>query len=74
MTFSDQDGTPFVTLRATGVPNVNYVFQTSPDLDNWTSTVIAASAAGDLEMTVPMTIPEGETGMFYRFAYGAPIE
>ena len=74
MTFSEQDGTPFVTLRATGVPNVNYVFQTSPDLNNWTSTVIAASAAGDLEMTVPMTIPEGETGMFYRFAYGAPIE
>lgn len=72
MTFSEQDGTEIVTLRASGVPNVQYYFQTSPDLDKWTSTAINASANGELQMTV--TINEGDEEMFYRFAYGVPAQ
>lgn len=66
MTFSEQDGTRFVTHRANGVPNVSYLFQTSTDLVKWTSTPINASADGLLEITVPIT----EDGNYYRFAYG----
>jgi hypothetical protein len=72
MSFSGQEGTETVTLRASGVPNVGYLFQTSPDLVTWTSTAINASAAGDLEMTVP--IDQGEDGKFYRFAYGVNLD
>lgn len=72
MTFSEAGGTENVTLRATGVPNVGYLFQTSPDMVNWTSTTINASAAGVLEMTVPMA--EGEDKLFYRFAYGVSAD
>jgi cytochrome c peroxidase len=71
MTFSGQDGTHSLTFRASGVPNVGYLFQTSPDLDKWTSTPINASANGALEMTVPIT--EGEDEKFYRFAYGVNV-
>lgn len=72
MSFSEQDGTSYVTLRGSGVPNVGYLFQTSPDLDKWTSTALNASPEGVLEMTVPLTSGEGK--MFYRFAYGADEE
>lgn len=72
MTFSEQNGTQSVTLRAFGVPNVGYLFQTSPDLDQWTSTAINASAEGLLEMTVP--IHTGEDEKFYRFAYGINVD
>lgn len=68
MTFSEQNGTRMITLRASGIPHVGYLFQTSPDLKKWTSTTINANAAGELEMTVP--INEGDEEMFYRFAYG----
>ena len=33
MSFSEQDGTQYATLRSSGVPNVEYLFQTSPDLE-----------------------------------------
>ena len=72
MSFSEQADTQYVTLRSSGVPNVNYLFQTSPDLDKWTSTAVTASAAGMLEMTTPLV--EGENQMFYRFAYGVTVE
>jgi cytochrome c peroxidase len=72
MSFSEQDATQMITLRATGVPNVDYVFQTSPDLLDWTSTAVKASATGLLEMTMPVT--EEDEEMFYRFAYGVPAE
>jgi hypothetical protein len=72
MTFSDVNGTENVTLRASGVPNVGYLFQTSPDLVNWTSTTINASATGELEMTAPKT--GGEEEKFYRFAYGVIVD
>jgi cytochrome c peroxidase len=72
MTFSKQDNSQMVTLRAACVPNVEYLFQTSPDLDKWTSTPITAPANGQLEMTIP--IIETDTKMFYRFAYGTPTE
>lgn len=72
MTFSELDGTSHVTLRAPGVPNVGYLFQTSADLDKWTSTAINASEQGILEMTVP--IAEGEDKLFYRFAYGVDAD
>jgi len=68
MTFTEQNGVEHVTLRASGVPNVRYYFQTSRDLKNWTSTAMNASASGNLEMTVPVI--ESETKLFYRFAYG----
>jgi cytochrome c peroxidase len=72
MTFSEQEGAQTATLRAAGVPNVGYLFQTSPDLDKWTTTAINASAEGLLEMTVPIT--EGEDEKFYRFAYGVDAD
>jgi cytochrome c peroxidase len=72
MTFSEQDGTQFVTLRASGVPSVGYLFQTSPDLDKWTSTALTASATGELSMTIP--ISGSQTGIFYRFAYGVSAD
>ncbi|MBG7606922.1 MAG: hypothetical protein IZT59_02675 [Verrucomicrobia bacterium] len=65
------NNTPQVTLRATGVPNVNYVFQSSPDLDQWSSTVVVPGSDGLLEQTVP--ILSGEDTMFYRFAYGVSV-
>ncbi len=68
MTFAEQNGVKSVTLRASGVPNVRYHFQSSPDLVKWTSTAINASAAGVLEMTVPVL--ESEKKQFYRFVYG----
>jgi cytochrome c peroxidase len=72
MSFSEQSGTQYVTLQSSGVPNVPYLFQTSTDLDKWTSTSVSASAIGELEMTTPLA--EGETKMFYRFAYGVTGE
>jgi cytochrome c peroxidase len=72
MSFSEQDGTQYVTLRSSGVPNVGYFFQTSSDLDQWSSTSITASAAGELEMDVPLV--DGEDQMFYRFAYGVTVD
>lgn len=72
ITVSQQDGTKTITLSAVGIPNVGYHFQTSPDLVEWTSVAINASAGGELRMTVP--IPEGGDGMFYRFAYGTIAE
>ncbi len=68
MTFTELNGVKNVTLRASGVPNVRYFFQTSLDLVNWTSTAMNASSAGNLEVTVP--IKESESKLFYRFAYG----
>lgn len=71
-TFStDGNNTPQVTLRATGIPNVGYVFQSSPDLDQWSSTVVVPGSDGILEQTVP--ILSGEDTMFYRFAYGVSV-
>jgi len=55
------------TLRADGVPNVGYIFQTSTHMSDWTETPITASSLGLLEMTVP--ISSGEPQRFYRFAY-----
>ena len=65
----DGSNTGFVTLRASGVPNVGYLFQKSPDLDKWVSATVIASSGGVLETTVTID-PEEET-MFYRFAYGS---
>ncbi|QTN33840.1 cytochrome-c peroxidase [Akkermansiaceae bacterium] len=72
MLFSEQEGTSRVTLRSSGVPNVGYFFQASPDLVKWTSTALTAPASGVLEMTVPLT--PGAENMYYRFAYAAPPE
>ena len=72
MTISETNGIKNVTLRATGVPNVGYLFQTSTNLSTWTSTAINASATGVLQMTVPKT--EGVDKLFYRFAYGVATE
>ena len=68
MSFSEKDGTSHATLRSSGVPNVGYLFQTSPDLVKWKSTAVNASPDGALEMTVPLEPCAAE--MFYRFAYG----
>jgi len=68
MSFSEQNGTQYVTLRSIGVPNVGYLFQTSPDLNIWSSTALNASSTGALERTVPLAGGAGR--MFYRFAYG----
>ena len=68
MTFSALNGTRYVTLRSSGVPNVGYLFQTSPDLITWSSTMLTATIAGVLETTVPLT--QGADHMYYRFAYG----
>ena len=54
------------------MPNAGYVFQTSPDLNKWSFTFLTVSVAGVMEMTVPLA--EGETKMFYRFAYGVAGE
>lgn len=73
MTFAtDGSNNQTVTLSATGVPNVGYLFQTSPDLHEWSSTQITAGADGSLEMEVP--IVPGEDEMYYRFAYGVVLE
>lgn len=72
MHFTEQSGNQYATLRSSGVPNVQYLFQKSPDLNKWTSTAVTATAAGVLESTTP--IAAGETRMFYRFAYGVAAE
>lgn len=72
MTFSEVNGTQNITFRASGIPNVGYLFQKSPDLDEWTSTTINASSAGELEISVP--IITSEPTKFYRFAYGVTAE
>ncbi|MEP2774477.1 MAG: cytochrome c peroxidase [Luteolibacter sp.] len=72
MTFSETDGTQSLTLTATGVPNVTYAFQSSPDLKVWATTYLSASAAGTLETTVPIT--EGKDQIYYRFAYGVVVD
>lgn len=56
-----------MTLRADGVPNVGYVFQTSTQLGEWAETPLTASPLGVLEMSVP--ISSEEPRRFYRFAY-----
>lgn len=60
------------TTNSSGITNVGYLFQTSPDLVDLTSTTINASATGGLEMTVPKT--EGAGQVFYRFAYGVSAD
>ena len=60
-----------VTVTTAGVPNVEYIFQTSTDLDIWTSTAVTASATGELTMTV--AAPESDAKCFYRYSY-APSE
>lgn len=72
MTFAEQDGMVTVTLRASGVPNVGYLLQSSRDLVKWTSTVVNASSTGVLQATVPVDL--GESERFYRFAYGEIAE
>ncbi len=69
MTLSDQNGVQSVTLCASGVPNVDYLFQASTDLVHWTSSPVTATANGDLVMTAP--IAAGDKKLFYRFAYQA---
>lgn len=54
-----------VTVTSVGVANVGYIFQTSMDLINWTSTAVTASAAGQLSVTVAASGPR----CFYRYAY-----
>ena len=39
------DNNRFLTLRALGVPSVGYIFQSSPNLDKWTSVAISAYPA-----------------------------
>ena len=73
MTFSvNGNNVQMVTLTAKGVPNVGYLFQTSEDLDKWSSTLISAATDGSLEMTVPMESVSGKK--FYRFAYGVSVD
>lgn len=49
------------------VPNVEYLFQWSDDLDGWESLVVTAGADGRIE--VEIGAPESEGQAFYRFAY-----
>ncbi|MBT8037115.1 MAG: cytochrome-c peroxidase [Verrucomicrobiae bacterium] len=56
-----------VTVNAQAVPLIDYVFQTSSDLVNWTSTNITAPVSGALTMTV--AAPEGTGKQFYRYIY-----
>ena len=73
MTFAtDDNNNQTATLKATGVPNVGYVFQTSTDLVNWSSTPLTASADGSMEVEMP--IDPTEQDRFYRFAYGVVVE
>ena len=60
-----------VTVTSVGVPNVEYIFQTSTDLETWTSTAVTAFETGELTMTV--AAPETDTMCYYRYAY-APVE
>ncbi len=68
----DENDRQLVTLAASGVPNVDYILQTSEDLDKWTSTAVRATAEGSLEITIPMESTGGRK--FYRFAYGVDAD
>lgn len=73
MEFSvDGNDVPMITLAAKGVPSLGYVFQTSEDLEKWSSTFINAAADGSLEMKVPLESVSGKK--FYRFAYGVAVD
>lgn len=50
-----------------GVPNVEYVFQASHDLDTWSSTPVTADRFGRVAVTIGAPASEGHC--FYRFAY-----
>lgn len=63
----DAQNVRLVTLRAEGVPNVGYIFQTSTGMNEWSETPITASPLGLLEVTLPVS--SQETQRFYRFAY-----
>jgi cytochrome c peroxidase len=63
---SNGDGT--ATVSCTGVPGLQYLFRTSPDLKNWsTVATVTANASGVCERTVPVSGPA-----FYQFAYQPP--
>ncbi|BCX46630.1 cytochrome-c peroxidase [Haloferula helveola] len=56
-----------LTVRMTGVPNVDYVFQWSNQLDSWNSFPVTADPNGNVVVAIPA--PEGQPNGFYRFAY-----
>ena len=49
------------------MPNVDYLFQASFDLENWSSTAVTATASGSLDLTI--AAPESEDHCYYRYAY-----
>lgn len=49
------------------VPHVEYVFQWSHDLDQWSSSPVTADFLGRVEVTIEAPVSEGRC--FYRFAY-----
>ena len=73
MTFAtDSNNNRTATLRATGIPNVGYVFQTSTDLVSWSSTPLTAGTDGSMEVEMPILTTEQKR--FYRFAYGVEAD
>lgn len=70
--FTDTNGDLKVNISATVVPNVEYIFQTSPDLSEWTSTPITSEPDGGLSVILPVNPESGAE--FFRFAYGATVD
>lgn len=59
-------------LMSRGVPNVEYLFQSSHDLEAWGSTPVTAGFDGRISVTVDAPVSEGHC--FYRFAYPVEVE
>ncbi|MFT5857195.1 MAG: cytochrome c peroxidase [Verrucomicrobiales bacterium] len=55
------------TISITGVPNVEYLIQSSIDMENWTSLQVTASALG--EVTATLAAPTDTPRCFYRVSY-----
>lgn len=72
MSFSGTGETREVSVVMTAVPNVEYLFQWSDDLDEWDSVPVTADATGRIE--VGMGAPESQVRGFYRFAYQSVVE
>ncbi len=72
MTFSGTGESREATVAMSAVPNVDYFFQWSGDLDEWDSLPVTADATGRIEVVTGA--PESAGRGFYRFAYQSAVE
>ena len=69
LTFSGTGESREVTVTTTGVPNVDYILQSSTDLNTWIDTPTTADSSGVLSISTPA--PQSAPKMFFRITYEA---